>query len=248
MQAQRNQKRYECLIFDADHTLLDYVTDEYAAFARLYEEMQVPITQELLLSSRNHSEQTWTEAGMYDVHNPRIQREYHNVYRSHVEDIFKKVYADFPQINFSFSAKRAGEKFLENLCLQGALMPNVQQSIERLSDKAFGTYKIVIATNGITPIQRGRLHRFKNLVHGVYISEELGFIKPLPPFFLKILQDVDVPIEKCLMIGDSLFSDVTGAKAVGMDCCWYNPDAIKNTTTIKPDYEIRSLEQLLDIL
>ena len=248
MQAQKTKKQYACLIFDADHTLLDYIADEYKAFTRLYDEMQVPITQELLLASRNHSEQTWTEAGMYNVHDVRVQKEYHNVYRSHVEDIFKKVYADFPNLDFSYTAKQAGEKFLENLCMHGALMPHAQETVERLSDKADGTYKIVIATNGITPIQRGRLRRFEPLVHGVYISEILGVIKPLPPFFLKILQDINVPAQQCLMVGDSLFSDIIGAKMVGMDCCWYNPDGIKNTTEITPDYEIRSLKELLDIL
>ncbi len=241
-------KKYKCLIFDADHTLLNYLADERAVFCRLYERLGVPISEELLKASRKYSEETWTEAGLYEVHDTRIQKEYHRLYRSHVEGIFEKIFALFPCPNAAFTAKEAGELFLKELAGEGNAFDGAEETLCALSDLANGKYAVYIATNGLADIQTGRLIRLKRYARGVYISEELGAIKPLPAFFERILSDTGAKREECLMIGDSLYSDVAGAKAAGMDGCWFNPRGEKNTTAFLPDYEIRALQELKNLL
>lgn len=49
-------------------------------------------------------------------------------------------------------------------------------------------------------------------------------------------------------MGDSLTSDIRGAVNAGIDSCWFNPDGIENRTGPVPDYEIRSLLELKEIL
>jgi len=49
-----------------------------------------------------------------------------------------------------------------------------------------------------------------------YFSYEMGLLKTNPTFFQKILQEKDLTAEECVMIGDSLESDMKAAKAVGM--------------------------------
>ena len=49
-------KKYKYLIFDADHTLYDYIADELQAFRDLYAELGMPVTDELLAFSRHNSE------------------------------------------------------------------------------------------------------------------------------------------------------------------------------------------------
>ena len=243
----QQRKQYTCMIFDADHTLLDYIADEYAAFERVYRTIGLEISPSLLAASRRYSEETWTEAGLYDVHNPEIQRTYHAVYRSHVEGIFQKVFAQYPCPNPDWTAKKTGELFLRELEKEGNLLPFAEEILKRLSNRFGGAYTVCIATNGLSAIQRGRLAKLEKYGR-VYISEEMGFIKPLPPFFYKILQDEGVDFSQCLMVGDSLLSDVAGAKAAHIDACWFNPRKQKNTTAYTPDYEIFSLENLTDIL
>ena len=51
-------RNYEYLIFDADHTLLNYLADERAAFCALYEELGMERTEALLKESRLSSEET----------------------------------------------------------------------------------------------------------------------------------------------------------------------------------------------
>ena len=43
---------------------------------------------------------------------------------------------------------------------------------------------------------------------------------------------------------DSLQNDIQGAINAGIQSVWFNPDSIKNTTGIQPDYEISSVSEL----
>ena len=237
-------KKYKYLIFDADHTLLNYHADERAAFQKLYEELGMPFTEERAAFSRRASEEEWTAAGMYDVHSERIQKRYHALYREHVVDIFKRVFERYPCPKTDVTFSWAAEKFLKNLESVGRLMDGAETLIPLLSQK----YALCIATNGLSGIQRGRLADVAKYFQGVYISEEVGVIKPLPAFFAYILQDLHAKKEECLMIGDSLTSDMAGAKAAGIDCCWFSHRGQKNETGFVPDYEILSLFELNEIL
>lgn len=239
------KKKYKYLIFDADHTLLDYIADEGAAFLRLYTELEIPIEEELLRLSRHFSETVWTEAGLYNVHDAEIQKAYHTLYRSHVTGIFEEIFKRYPS---PCGAQVAGEKFLRYLEQGGNLMPGAEDTLKYLSQEAGGGYGIAIATNGLCDIQKGRLSALKEYAQKIYISEALGVIKPLKCFFNLLLQDLGATPSECLMIGDSLSSDVVGAHNAGIDACWYNPFQRKNETGIKPEYEICSLEELKSFL
>ena len=50
------------------------------------------------------------------------------------------------------------------------------------------------------------------------------------------------------MIGDSLQSDIAGAAGAGIDSCWLNADRRENPASVRPDYEIAALSELLEIL
>lgn len=241
-------KEYRCLIFDADHTLLNYLADERAAFCRLYQNLGIALDEKLLLASRKHSEETWTEAGLYEVQDLRVQKAYHRLYRSHVEGIFEKLFAEFPHTKGAFTAKEMGDKFLKELEAVGNAFYGAEETLCALSDLAGGKYAVYIATNGLTDIQTGRLKNLQKYAHKIYISEDLKAIKPTAAFFDAIVADTGAKREECLMIGDSLRSDVAGAKAAGMDGCWFNPSKEKNTTGIVPDYEIAELGLLREFL
>ena len=238
------KKNYKYLLFDADHTLLNYIADERAAYEDLYAKLGVTISETLLRASRKHSEEAWTDAGLYEVHSPTIQKSYHTLYRTHTEEIFTRVFAQFPTLGVMLSAKQTGELFLDCLQRDGVLIDGARETLRTLSKR----YSIGIATNGLSAIQRARLRGLEDLVDKVFVSEEMGVIKPLEDFFHYILRDRGVRADECLMIGDSLSSDIAGAKAVGMDCCWFNPTGMQNTTPFIPTYEITALTELIEIL
>lgn len=239
-------KPYKRLIFDADHTLLDYLADERAAFIRTYALLGMAATDELLKLSRHASESAWTEAGLYDVHDKNTQDKYHVLYRSHLEEVFTRVFAAFPCPKKDVSPRSAGDTFLKELETGGNYIQGAKETLCALSKKTGGEYEIYIATNGLSEIQRGRLQGLQAYLHGAYISEEIGAIKPLPAFFDAIFHG-GVRADECLMIGDSFSSDIAGAHAVGMDTCWFNPKGLQNDGAHTPEYEIRDLRELINI-
>ena len=88
----RTEKNYKYLIFDADHTLLNYLEDERSAFLQLYEELGIPVSEALMKDSRHYSESKWTDAGLYDVYDERIQKVYHSLYKAHVKGVFEEIF------------------------------------------------------------------------------------------------------------------------------------------------------------
>ncbi len=52
---------------------------------------------------------------------------------------------------------------------------------------------------------------------GIYISSDYGCRKPDARFFQALLQEHDLDISKCLMIGNDRHTDIGGAKSAGLD-------------------------------
>ncbi|MBR2023386.1 MAG: HAD-IA family hydrolase [Clostridia bacterium] len=238
-------KQYSCIIFDADHTLLDYLADEKQAFLALYKDLGMPVSDELLAISRVSSENSWTEAGLYNVTDPQVQKAYHTLYRTHTQEIFNRIFAKFPC--HTATAKQAGLLFLEKLKGQGKAFDGALELVQALSQKAGGKYRVAIATNGLSDIQHARLKAFSPYVERVYVSQDLDSVKPLPGFFRRTLQDLGVEPNECLMIGDSLISDIAGAKAVGMDACFFNPKGQEDKDGVA-DFQIQSLQELYQMV
>ena len=53
---------------------------------------------------------------------------------------------------------------------------------------------------------------------------------------------------RCLMIGDSLRSDIQGARRAGIDSVWMNPRQESAPPSCRPTYEIKALMELIDIV
>ena len=106
---------------------------------------------------------------------------------------------------------------------------------------------VVVVTNGIGSVQRGRMERspIRAYIRGLIISEEVGAAKPDPRMIEAALRAVGCADRaRALMLGDSLTSDIAGAEAAGVDSCWFNPSGAKNESVHRPTYEIRRYEQL----
>ena len=82
--------------------------------------------------------------------------------------------------------------------------------------------KLYAVTNGDTMTQEARL-RTSGLgayFDGVFISEQMGCKKPEPAFFDQVFAAIG-PVNKkdCLLLGDSLTSDMQGGRNAGVDTC-----------------------------
>lgn len=106
-------------------------------------------------------------------------------------------------------------------------------------------------TNGTKVAQQRKLKNsgLDLLLDGIFISEDVGIEKPGKEFFSKVFEEVgSYPKEEILIVGDSLTSDIQGGINAGIKTCWFNPKKQENTSHLNPDFEIRNLGELREII
>jgi FMN phosphatase YigB (HAD superfamily) len=81
----------------------------------------------------------------------------------------------------------------------------------------------------------------------IFCFKNVGFQKPYPEFFQFILEDLNLPVDKAIMVGDNVETDVQGALANGLKAIWFNEIS---TEEIKLDgcWTVHALREVVDIL
>lgn len=111
--------------------------------------------------------------------------------------------------------------------------------------------RLALVTNGPSDLQRWKLRSvgLEERFDAVAISGEIGVAKPDPFPFQKILEELDADPRYVWHIGDSLSSDVAGARAAGLVSVWLNRVCrIPDASEAIPDLEVNSLSHLVGIL
>ncbi len=106
-------------------------------------------------------------------------------------------------------------------------------------------------TNGTASVQRSKIgiSGLDRYLEELFISEELGAVKPQKEFFGQCAARIpDYSEERTLIIGDSLTSDMLGGHNAGIDCCWYNPMHIPRAVSFPVRYEIAHLSEVAEIV
>ncbi|ASJ16343.1 haloacid dehalogenase [Thermococcus chitonophagus] len=114
-------------------------------------------------------------------------------------------------------------------------------------------YRLGIITDGNPIKQWEKILRLEmdDFFEHVIISDFEGVKKPHPKIFRKALKAFKVKPEEAMMVGDRLYSDIYGAKNVGMKTVWfrYGKHYDKELEYREyADYEITKLTQLLEVL
>jgi HAD superfamily hydrolase (TIGR01509 family) len=83
----------------------------------------------------------------------------------------------------------------------------------------------------------------------IVVSDQVGWRKPRPDIFEAALGAVGVAAAQTLFVGDRADIDVAGARGVGMDAAWVNPEGGPLPAGLPtPTYEIRDLAELASIV
>lgn len=112
-------------------------------------------------------------------------------------------------------------------------------------------YQQYVVTNGVNTTQNSKmkLSGFDKLTDGVFVSELMGYPKPMKGYFDACFALLpEGTREQSILVGDSLTSDMQGANNAGIAACWFNPQGKEKDIAVRIDYEIRHLKELLEIL
>lgn len=115
-------------------------------------------------------------------------------------------------------------------------------------------YALGCITNTLTDEATIRLmlrnHGIEDLMRSVVVSAEEGYRKPHASLFEKALRDVGVRPAEAVMVGDSPYHDIGGAKAVGMHAVLTHQYVVRPHEQFepKPDAIIKHLRELPAVL
>lgn len=229
---------YKYLLFDADHTLLDFDHDMEIAFRRMYHDVgfdrQIPYSRSILETYSRCNERWWRRFEQGLCTKPEL-------FRSRFIDFFAETgltWIEPDQLHtIYFSA--LGET--------GTVFDGALELLAALS-KCFELY---IVTNGNADSQRTRLQSsgLMSYVRDYFISETAGAAKPDKRYFDYVLAHIPgAAPANCIVIGDSLTSDMLGAVNAGMDSIWYNPKHAENVSRLPITFEAESYADILRIL
>lgn len=225
--------RYDVILWDADNTLLDFDYSQRFAICKSLKEFGISPTEEMIETYRDINESWWKRLELGEVTKPQLLT-------GRFVDLFATyglVCEDMPGF-----CKRYQEYL-------GSVYKYIDNSLE-ICKSLMGKCRQFVVTNGVTATQLGKLRAagFHKVMEDIFISEQLGVPKPQKAFFDRVFEKLkEVPLDRILIVGDSLTSDMRGGNLAGIATCWYNPANLLNTTEIKTDFTIRNLKEVLQI-
>lgn len=230
-------KKYQHLFFDLDRTLWDFDKSAYQTFCDLFEthglsQKNIPDVDVFFKTYNQVNELLWDQyrAGTLTKEILRDLR-------------FKQTLMKFG-IDDAKLAERLSEDYLYLSPRNVHLFPQASEVLAVLQKD----YHLHMITNGFEEVQRIKLSTsgLGQYFQTIVTSEEAGVKKPDPKIFHYAMDKAGADATESLMIGDDLEVDVLGAKAVGMDQIFFNPEKVAHNN--QPTYEIAALAELTAIL
>ena len=223
----------EFLFLDLDDTILDFKKAEYIAIGKTIADFGVEPTDEVRHRYHLINKWHWEQLELGTM--------------TRAEILVGRFKVLFDELGVTVDAEKVARTYEKNLGTGHWFLPGAEEAVESLSKK----YRLFLASNGTASVQKGRmtsanLYRF---FEQVFVSQELGHNKPSKEYFDAAFARIPgFDSEKCLMVGDSLTSDILGGKNAGLRTVWVNPAHAPARPDIVPDYEIESLSQLEELL
>jgi len=225
--------KYDLVFLDADDTLFDFGAAEAYAFDRASSDFKLAYDSSVfsLYQEINHALWQDLERGLVNQETLRVER---------FRRLFNAIGANTNPEEFAFS-------FTTWLGKGTFLLPGAEELCRNLAGKIIQ----VILTNGIKDVQESRLRLsvLRPWIDHLVISEEAGSQKPNREIFEFALKKVGpIPLDRMIIVGDSLTSDIQGGVNFGIDTCWFNPKGKPRSHGIGPTFEIKALSELGPIL
>lgn len=225
--------RYPYLLFDADNTLFDFDQANAYAFKCVCETFSLPFSEELYACYRRHNRAAWDKLDKGLIAKERL--------------VIERYENFLAEIGSPLDPAACNRVQLEGLGHCAFMIPHAVEVIETLSK----THRLFLVTNAVASVQKSRLARspLAPFIEQAFISETAGASKPSRAYFEYVFAHIDgITKENCLVIGDSLSSDIQGANNFDLPCCWFNPKGEENRKGLRINYEIKDLRELYDIV
>ncbi len=227
-------------LFDLDQTLLDFHASEYKALGIVLEANGLPFSEEIYQAFKACNKSLWLELEKGTITRPEL-------FTKRFQYVFEQCGGD----RAAFDPLKINDDFIKTMSVNGVLMDGALEFVRKVKEN-IPDARIYIASNGATINARGRIAStgLDQYIDYLFISEDRGVTKPDKAFFDIIFDRITEPKSSCIMTGDSLSSDMLGAKNASIDSVWFMPSGNIKESMIEYDidYVASSFEELYSIL
>ncbi|MBS4057871.1 MAG: YjjG family noncanonical pyrimidine nucleotidase [Bacteroidetes bacterium] len=228
------RKSYKHIFFDLDRTLWDFDSSARQTFEDIYTRYMLDqrgiATLDLFVDVFNgHNDHLW------DLYrNGEIAKELLRGLR------FERTLATFG-IDDPGLVQKMSDDYIYCSPRNVRLFPHAKEVLAYLGKKYF----IHLITNGFEEVQWVKLETsgLGPYFISVTTSEEAGVKKPDPGIFAYALGKASAQASDSIMVGDDLEVDIEGARQVGIDQVFFNPNGRVHNNNVT--YEISSLDALM---
>ena len=222
-------KKYKVILFDADETLFDFRQAEKLAFSQTLEHFGIEYSDHLMQLYSQSNAECWKLFEKGEITKAELK--------------IRRFSMFFSRSELRYDPQEWNGCYIHYLSQNGILLDGAREIID-LSRKHF---KICIITNGIASVQSGRIKRagVEHLFDHIFVSEDIGVPKPDKKYFDFVFSILNCSKEECLIVGDSLSSDILGGYNYGIDTCYISWG---NAQSDKATYTVKNLKELKDFL
>ena len=227
-------------LFDLDETLLNFHASEKIALKEVVEACGCGFDDEVYAFFKARNKELWLmlEKGIIT----RVE-----LFETRFRELLTKCGADTAKTDFL----KINSDFISAMSRNGVILDGALELLERIKTGITGS-RIYIVSNGATLNALGRIKStgMDAYIDGTFISEDMGVNKPSPEFFKIVLDSIGSQKENCIVIGDSLSSDMLGAKNAGITSCWFKPagDVDAAVREYEIGYTAGTFEELYEVL
>lgn len=232
------------LLFDLDRTLWDFEGNADITFAKMYSQFAL---QELVGvdCATFHQQYRIVNDQLWEAYrNGSITKEMLNIRRFSIPLEYFGLREGVIPLSL-----RLGDFYVHEGPKQKGLMPGARHLLDYLSQKS--DYSLCIITNGFSEAQIPKMHSsdiYRYFNH-FFLSEEVGYMKPNPRFFLATLERLGASPQDCVVIGDDYNVDIVGASHAGIPTIFYNfQGRYQGPQPHKPSIEVYALSEIEHIL
>ena len=227
-------------LFDLDQTLLDFHASEYKALGIVLRANGLMFSDDIYRAFQAYNKSLWLELEKGTISRTEL-------FTKRFLDVFSRCGGDTAGLD----PLQVNDDFIRTMSVNGVLMDGALEFVKRVKENIQDA-RIYIASNGVTINAKGRIAStgLDRYIDDLFISEDLGVTKPDAAFFDLCLDRIREPRSSCIMIGDSLTSDMLGAKNASLDSVWFMPSG--NIEEAMAAYDINeyasSFDELYEIL
>ena len=227
-------------LFDLDQTLLDFHASEYKALGIVLKANDLSFSDEIYRAFKAYNKSLWLELEKGTISRTEL-------FTKRFQDVFSRCEGDAAGLD----PLKVNDDFIRTMSVNGVLMDGALEFVRKVKEN-IPDARIYIASNGATVNAKGRIAStgLDRYIDELFISEDMGITKPDAAFFDLCLNRIREPRSSCIMIGDSLSSDMLGAKNASLDSVWFMPSGNieEAMTAYDINYCASSFDELYEIL